>query len=198
MDKPLPARSLNEARYYFLVIPCPSCGRGPWIIDSEQPSAAGQSVAITAHCKACRAEGEFSFACRNVSAPDKTDDECINLTNSPSELIDLGQWLSLYSLMLESAASADLPYRSHQYSYRAALCLCEALKFYSDDELPDKSAFFSHASDLAFVEHPENFARQRLRDMLSKLPTDHQIDPAPHHAAGEPHKWWQIWKNQAE
>lgn len=181
-----------------MVALCPSCGGGPWVIDSEQPPAGdSQSAAITAHCKACRAESEFSFACRNVSAPDENDDECINPTASPSELIDLGQWLSLYSLMLESAASADLPYQSHQYNYRAALCLCEALKFYSDDELPDKSAFFSHASDLAFREHPENFARQRLRDMLSKLPTEHQTDPAPHHAAsdtgGKPRRWWKIW-----
>ena len=160
---------------------------------ADAPGRPQKPATAAAHCNCCHAEKDFSFACDHV--PPAGDPECINPTDSPSRIIDLGQWLSLHALMLEKAGSADSPAAAHRAGYQATLCLAEALKFYGDDELPDKSAFFSHASDLAFQEHPENFARQKLRDMQARLPALHRPRPRTNQKQGEKdRKWWQLWK----
>ena len=193
MDQPLQAHTFNEVRYYLMVTACEACGKGPWIIDqTDTPKEPRTVTTATAHCNCCHAGREFSFTCAYISSEDQ--DQCINPTDSPSRIIDLGQWLSLHALMLEKAESADSPFLAHRASRQARVCLAEALKFYGDDELPDKSAFFSHASDLAFREHPENFARQKLRDMLAILPAMNRTQPT--HRPAEARKWWRFWQRR--
>ena len=103
--------------------------------------------------------------------------------------------MSLFYLLVESAAKEDAPTATRRTGYRAALCLAEALKFYGDDELPPRSAFFTETSARAFSEHPENFAKQKLRDMQSKLPPIAKMARrvARDEASPRP-KWWRFWR----
>jgi len=202
MDRVLRAHSLNEVRYFLRVQPCEDCGKGPWEAAGGPVSAAGGgAVNVTAQCRTCHGEREFEFTCEDPSIGAADGDERINPTSQPSHIVDLGQWLSLYDLMLVEAEAAASPFEAHRAACRAALCLEEALKFYEDDdELPPEGALFSHASDLAYHEHPEAFAQQHLRDLLIKLPSPHTVAPATVERAPSisHHKWWQFWKNHEE
>ena len=172
MDEPLPARTPNEARYYLMVTRCDACGKGPWIVESQTSAGRpGDAFELRARCRGCGAAKAFRFL-REYDVPDDgAESECINPADSPSRLVDLGQWLSLFYLLIETAADDDSGPGVRRSGFRASLCLAEALKFYGDDELPPQSAFFSETTIAAFREHPEKFARQKLRDMQAKLPT---------------------------
>lgn len=196
MDEPLRANTFNEVRYYLMVTPCRACGKGPWEIDStETPSPPDQITTVNAHCKHCRTQQSFTFACENEPQPANADTDCINPTGAPSRIIDLGQWLSLFYLLVESAASEGSRPGARQSGYQAALCLTEALKFYRDDELPPESAFFSSATAAAFREHPEKFARQKLQDMRAKLPA---LNVMARHIERDGRTkrrgWWRFWR----
>ncbi|MFP3937492.1 MAG: hypothetical protein ACLFVW_04050 [Phycisphaerae bacterium] len=165
------AATVNEAKYFLMVTPCPGCGKGPWLLDdSTEPAASGEKFSIDARCKSCGREETFEFVCDSASRDE--DAELISASESPSGLIDVAQWLSLFYRHIETAADDNTPARERRLlGYRAALCLREALKFYGEeDELPDASAFFTEPSRDAFREHPESFAREKLLDMRSKLP----------------------------
>ena len=196
MDEPLRAHTFSEVRYYLMVTPCPTCGKGPWEIDSaETPSPPDQITTVNAHCKHCGTQQSFTFICENEPQPANADTDCINPTGAPSRIIDLGQWLSLFYLLVESAASEGSRPVARHSGYQAALCLTEALKFYRDDELPPESAFFSPATAAAFREHPEKFARQKLQDMRAKLPAlnvmAHRIE---RDGRTKRRRWWRFWR----
>ena len=144
MSEPLQAHSVNEARYYLKVTPCPACGKGPWEVD-EQPSDGGEGAAFNGHCRHCGAKQEFRFRCAKGRG-DTGDDEVINPTDEPSTLVDLRQWLSLFYALIEAATREPSRPEARRIGYRAALCLAEALKFYGDDELPPESAFFTETT----------------------------------------------------
>ena len=196
MTLPLVAHTSNEVRYYLMVTACARCGHGPWILQQDPvvDFAAG-AVTARARCKTCSLEREFSFQCSPPPRPADAEGESINPIGEPSRIIDLGQWLSLFYLLLESASAETLPPAVRRQEYRAALCLSEALKFYEQDELPPASAFFAQASREAFHEHPENFAQQKLRDMLSRLPS---LTSLAGKADRDDHarnaRWWRFWK----
>jgi len=196
MDEPLQAHTFNEARYYLMVTACGACGHGPWEIDSsEPPGGAAGPIAVKAHCARCGDERTFRFSCEFRSPSSGPESEQINPTRSPSRIVDLAQWLSLFYLLIERAASADGKVDARRGGFRAALCLAEALKFYGDDELPAESAFFSETSLVVFREHPEKFARQKLRDLRAKLPA---IGVMARNIARDgrarPKRWWQFWR----
>lgn len=196
--QPLCAHSWAEAHMYLKVTPCPNCSRGPWEITSEQPPT--ESLTLLARCLHCRTEKKFLFECAGAPpGPEDSPDlpiELINPTPEPSRIIDLGQWLSLFYMLVEKASSTGGA-ESRRGGFQAAQCLDEALKFYTeDDELPPTSAFFVKASRQAFAEHPEKFARQRLRDMRNKLPDLRIMAKRIARDAGEkkPKHWWQFRK----
>ncbi len=196
MDQPLPAHTLNEVKLYLAATACQTCGAGPWIIDPIVPSAkVAIEIAFHATCHSCGATRDFVFRCENPLPSDGPQAECINPTANPSRLIDVRQWLSLFYLLIDEASRETSKPEARLKGYRAALCLEEALKFYGDNELPPASAFFSPASAGAFHEHPERFARQRLCDLRSKLPTSGLMarNVALDVHARKP-KWWQVWK----
>lgn len=196
MDQPLPAHTFNEAKLYLAVTTCQACGAGPWITGSiAPPTEAAPEITLHAHCHACGAARVFVFRCENSLPADGPQAECINPTAYPSRLIDVRQWLSLFYLLIDEASRETSKPESRLKGYRAALCLEEALKFYGDNELPPATAFFSPASAGAFREHPERFARQRLRDLRSKLPSSSLMarNVALDVRAQKP-KWWQVWK----
>lgn len=198
MDAPLAVRTINELHYYLTVTPCDECGKGPRVVDSlEQltPQAAARTAQTS--CNHCHANKPLEFLPEFEVPAQPPQSETINPTDQPSRLIDLGQWLSLFYLLIEVAAKELQPAESRRTSFRAALCLAEALKFYSgDDELPPESAFFTDDTRSAFHHYPEKFARQKLRDMRSKLPA---LDLMARRVARDEEsrsrkRWWQIWR----
>lgn len=172
-NRPLQAHSWAEVHYYLMVTPCPDCGRGPW---RASPVTRGdpEGADVAATCEACGRAETFRFAApppgpaAGQAAPGVA--EPVNPTGEPSRIIDLGQWLSLFFLFLQSANREPDKATVRRLGYQAAQCLDEALRFYGDDEVPPPHAFFTETSRRAFREHPERFARQRLRDMRSRLP----------------------------
>ncbi|MFA6134321.1 MAG: hypothetical protein WC869_09945 [Phycisphaerae bacterium] len=194
-QQPLRAYTLNEIRYYLRVMPCAACGKGPWAIDSSSPpDPASRLVTVRARCHACGDTLEQTFCCELDLPAEGAESEVINPTDSPSRLIDLGGWLSLFYLLIESAAADPVVLSIRRQGYQATLCLAEALKFYGEDELPGEGAFFSAASAQAFRDHPEKFARQKLRDILSRLPA---LPLMARRISADERKqrprWWRFW-----
>ncbi len=193
---PLEAHTANEARYYLMVARCQSCGKGPWVFDNaRQTQPKTKNFTVHAHCKNCGNKQNFKFAYSHDIPAAGKDAETINPTKSPSRIIDLNQWLSLFYLMLESASSEKDPAVSRSTSYCAAMCLGEALKFYKgDDELPPESAFFFPETQRVFHQQPEKFARQKLRDIQAKLP---KVGVMARRIARDDRvkkrRWWQFW-----
>jgi hypothetical protein len=196
VDEPLQAHTLNEVRYYLMVTPCQACGKGPWEVLTPNGTAAAEPVGLArARCRHCGAEREFRFRCDAPSPTHGVEAETINPTDEPSRIVDLGEWLSLFYLLIEAAASQESKPATRREGYRAALCLAEALKFYGDDELPPASAFFSERSAAAYRQHPESFARQRLRDMQAKLPKlDAMHRRLQREDRGGRRGWWRFWR----
>jgi len=201
----LAAHSWAEAHLYLKVTPCEECSRGPWEIQAEPEEAGGRT--LRAKCINCGAVKEFAFQCPPAPAETPTAGEQgpgedlpaerINPTPSPSSIIDAGQWLSLFYLLVETASKIPDRGQARRITFQAALCLDEALKFYSDDdELPPQTALFTEASRQAFASYPERFARQRLRDLRSKLPELRVMAGrlARDAQRATPKRWWQFWR----
>ena len=200
MADALPASTLNEVKYYLMVRPCGGCGKGSWELDESAQIVGDGEGAIDelrtgATCKACGHRETFAFAIDHQLPPEGPAADLINPGDAPSRLIDLAQWLSLFYLLLEKATSQSLPAETRRLSYQASLCLAEALKFYTDNELPPESAFFGEATLESFRRHPEKFARQRLRDMQSRLPSKPKMTRRlERDRRVATRKWWQFWR----
>ena len=196
MDSPLEVRTCNEGRYYLMVTACDACREGVWEMDVTETSPGAQGLVVAeAHCTDCGRIRTFSFRCEADSLQQDEPDERINPTDQPSRIVDLAQWLGLFHMLLEQAASAADKAVTRRSGYRAALCLAEALKFYGDDELPDASALFTDQTLATFREHPEKFARRRLRAMQAKLPAlPEMVRRIACDAQAAKKRWWQFWR----
>ena len=203
--EPLQANSWSEAYFYLKVTPCGDCGQGPWELQAEQqqpaaapPAEGDTSRCLRARCVHCSAEREFFFRC--VESPHRQQLEPLGLepvnpTDHPSRIIDLAGWLSLFYMLVESASKADDKPTGRRLTFQAAQCLDEALKFYApDDDLPPGEAFFSDRSGQTFADHPEKFARERLRQMRSKLPDLNLMVRRLAKEVAAKKRWWQFWK----
>ena len=198
----MPAHTFNEVWYYLLVTPCAACGAGPLEMDPPTGPArdrrpqAGKRTAVSVHCKRCGRRRSFSFLCEHPVPDGDPEAETINPTDEPSRMIDLGQWVSLFHLLDVPAASPPSGPEARRTGLRAALCLAEALKFFTeDDELPPESAFFHESTLAAYKEHPERFARQHLRDMQARLPGVPDAAGGSEPAGRADRPWWQFWKH---
>jgi len=204
--QPLRAHSWAEAHLYLKVTPCEQCSQGPWEVRPEgQDPGSGK---VRARCLHCGAEKDFIFECSpsvESEGPDAaavrqlqdSDIELVNASSEASRIIDVAQWLSLFSLFVETASKTSDKAESRRVSFLAAQCLDEAMKFYGeDDELPPQSALFTDSAREAFAKHPERFARSRLRDMRNKLPDPRVMAGVLSRQAGRPaeRRWWQFWK----
>jgi hypothetical protein len=198
MKSPLEAHSWAEINYYLLVSPCAACGKGPWL---AEPAAADapNSVAATATCKACGNIETFRFSML-ASAGQVPGGESINPTDEPSRIIDVGQWLGLFHMLAEQAGKAAHKADTRRMGFQAAQCLAEALKFYTDDELPPPSAVYTEPTRAALHEYPARFARQRLRDLQAKLPALHMMSgrlAAEQETPLTPRRsWWKFWQRR--
>lgn len=181
-DAPLVAHSLAEVYLYILATPCGSCGRGPLRGGEAEPvedPAPGVTVGVAATCGSCQIVTPLKF--RLSGPPHALPAEqapVVNSTNEPSRILDVAQWLTLFRMKREAAGKEKNKTAVRRLSLEAAQCLDEALKFYEEDnDLPTKDAFFLDGSRERFRDHPEQFSRQRLLDLRSKLPTRWPMRP---------------------
>ena len=196
MDEPLRAHTFKEVEYYLMVSACPSCGKGPRESQaSEAPVGASQEFDLPVRCGSCGHQQDVRLRYDPDAPPDGPQVELINLGDEPSRIVDLSQWVSLFYMLTESVRGVEDGAAVRRAGFQAALCLGEALKFYSDNELPPAEAFFSKEGVAAFRAHPENFARQRLRDMQAKLPAlPDMLQRLQRDESGPRRRWWQFWR----
>ncbi len=199
MDERLRAHSRREVQYYLMVTPCPACGKGPWL---AAPAEEG-SAEIVAACEGCGHGETFHFVADAIEGPAPDPHvpgiEAVNTTEQPSRIIDVGQWLSLFRLFVEAGARETSKFTGRRLGFEAAQCLSEALKFYGDDdEMPPPEALFTESSRRAFRDHPDKFARQRLREMREKLPSLSQMTDrlAADRLAEARRPWWKFWRRR--
>ena len=201
-DKALKVHSLGEAYFYLMVTMCRTCAKGPLEASRHEPVElpAGPGLKMAVRCKSCGHEQEFLFDLSDLSpddplSPDPSDLPRVNPSNQPSRVIDLAQWLTLFEAIVRAADQQDAPAESRRLGYEAAQCLEEALKFFpAEAAWPDESAFFSEQSLRRFGEHKHLFARARLVEMRSKLPSlgemQRQLGPRPRRKR----RWWTFWR----
>ena len=197
MEEPLQAHTVNEAHYYLMVTACRECSKGPWTIESPDEPQPDGTRTLRAKCKSCQALREFRFACEHEVPASGPEAEMINPGDEPSRIIDLGQWMSLFYLMVESAAKAPSRPETRRMGYRAALCLAEAMKFYGQQETPPATALFSEAGKRAFREHPDSYARGHLRDLQARLPPPIHRGEAQASPSRPRRPWWRFWGPKA-
>lgn len=199
MEEPLQAHAPGEMRFYLMVTSCAACGQGPLAPEEQDlPAAdteADRQATVQARCHHCGAEQAFAFRWEHVVAPDADATDRVNPGAAPSRIIDLGQWVGLYYQLADAAEANDSPSEHRRIANQAYVCLAEALKFYGDGEMPPETAFFSEATAEAYHQHPETYARTRLRELQARLPVPvhHAQAPpeTPEPAAARP--WWRFW-----
>ena len=201
-DEPLRARSLAEAYLYLVVTPCLECGGGSLRGQAAAPVAdlakatethSGNRWQIDAVCKACQAESRLAVWIESSSAAcagESIDPTAINPSEDPSVILDVGQWVVLFRVIERVAASEPDKIRSRELLLGAAACLDEALKFYDDpaNDLPPSESVFCEATAERIRQAPDQFSRQRLFAIRSKLP--HSSGVVTEASAGDQRPWW--------
>ena len=188
----LQAHTLKEVSYYLMVNSCSFCGKGPQVIAPGENPAPSKPERIKTRCRHCGHGNSLNVV---YSLEEQSDAELINPTDQPSRIVDLSQWLSVASLLTDTAFADQAYAYPGRKGYQAMLCFSEALKFYDDNELPPLDAFFSEATLEIFHEHPEQFAKQRLRDTQARLPCPVNLDRAdPEDENRYQRSWWKFWQ----
>ena len=196
-DTPLIARSIAEVNLYLRATPCASCQEGPLQgadPDAIEESAGKVSIAIRVTCGSCGARSTLTFQLPDRPEVDRVGQPAeVDPTDEPSHIIDVAQWITLAYVIVEEAKKETDSVRARQRNLEAARCIDEALKFYSepDNDLPPPEAFFLDASRRGFREHPEEFSRQRLINLRSRLPTASAGEAPVRSANPKPKgRWW--------
>lgn len=201
----LPANTLAEAYLYLMALPCSQCGRGP--LQARPPHQFDRSrvpkiirVDMRATCQSCDHEINLSFEYpppRESAADRLRGITRLNPNRQPSKILDVGQWLTLFRVILEKASTTSDRTEGRRLGYEAAQCLEEALKFYEPgNDLPPPSAFRHETSKKRLRDHPALFARPRLLEMRTKLPSLTLMEAKiTEQATVEPHHpWWHFWR----
>lgn len=176
-DKPRIAKGLLEAQLYLRVTLCPHCGKGS-LIDAFDPAekSPGDTIQINleATCESCGLSAAFIFEVDQAESTNQNPTKLtINPGDSPSQLVDVGQWLVLCQLHEEEAQQHPDKVVARKLHITARLCVAEALKFYDDDrenDLPPSEAMWTDASRSRFKDTPQQFSRHRLIELKAKLP----------------------------
>lgn len=172
-EEPLNAHSLAEAYLFLMATPCETCTQGPVESVSVRSidSSSSATLAILARCTRCGAESTLSFQFADECRSQK--ESTLNPTDEPSRILDVGQWVMLYHMILETASREENSIQSRTLKIEAAQCLTEALRFYDDpaNDLPPAEAFFNDASSERFRDAPHQFSKTRLLSLRAKLPT---------------------------
>lgn len=193
--EPLVAHSLAEAYFYIAAMPCQDCDAGPLKgSDARRTSAEDDELAVSIDvcCRVCGAEQSMLFALPHGLGTHRQP-AITNPTAEPSSIIDVGQWIMLFRVITEAAAKEKNKVEVRRLGLEAAQCLEEALKFYDkDNDLPPSEAFFTESSRRRLQEHPQQFSRQRLLDLRSKLPTMAKMR-ARLADTGDKRPFWRRW-----
>lgn len=190
--------SLAEAHLYAAMVPCRACSTLGLLITQSHDEDNGASRRLRAKtlCEGCGGETELDFIA--VGGIDLRPEAVaripvvINATEQPSELLDPGQWLTLYRIAVEAAERIPEKPLARAVLLEAGQCLAEALRFYpADSDVPPVAAFFSAETLQRFRDHPHLFARQRLIELAARLPIQTVEPSAPVGSARPPStKWW--------
>ncbi len=200
--EPLCARSLAEAYLYLMATTCSQCGGGSLrggaaslVADLAEATETHSENRwrIDAVCKACKAESRLAVCIRSSSTGgvgDPLDSAAINLSDDPSVILDVGQWVVLFRMIEGAASSEPDKVRARELRLGAVACLDEALKFYDDpaNDLPPSESVFCDATAERIRQAPEQFSRQRLLALRSKLP--HASGVATGARADDQRLWW--------
>jgi len=209
---PLPIHSLAEAYLYLMVTPCSDCGSGPLKAAEERVhhDTGRRILTVPVVCGKCEkgrdiwfdttgAELEQSFpeALCGLDLPQLTP--IINATDEPSRIIDIAQWLTLFTVIADEAGKTKDSIGARQLKLEAAQCLDEAVKFYDEDnDLPPEEAFYHDRTRRQFRDRPETFARGRLVSLRAKMPQVQGGGLDPNRTEDEDaaelkakHRWWQ-------
>lgn len=199
-DSPLFAHSLAEAYLYLMATPCAACGRGPLSGTAPRPvhrDGRRLHLMMAVSCGGCEARSAITFDLPADAAESTAGDApLINPTSEPSQIIDVGQWLTLFRSIAEAAGRTRDKKEARRLGIEAAGCLEEALKFYDDDEndLPPPGALFHATSKARFREHPEQFSRRRIIQLRSKLPTIARMrEQSDRLDRTSRRRWWKFW-----
>jgi hypothetical protein len=190
----LAASSVTEAHFFLLVQACAQCQQGRL----EAAAAHTESEHIDAIvrfdcvCCSCQASSQLRFKMDAARAM-PTDPPVVNPASTPSRLIDVAQWIALFTTLVGAANDEPDRQSARRLGYEAALCLEEALKFYeAENDLPPDSAFFHDDRKHLARTQPAQFSRGRLLDLRSKLPT---MGAMSRTLKGPKQKrWWQRWR----
>jgi len=171
----LHAQTIAEIQFFLKVTGCEKCGRRvQWVLEELQFPAVPGNITVPTHCFSCKASTDLFFHVHHPHEPGtRSHPSSINPTDQTSQLIDLGQWITLaYLLMEESRGKTDKEH-SRYLNMQASQCYDEALKFYDDpdNELPPPEAFFTETSRRRFRDAPQQFSRSRLLSEKGKLPS---------------------------
>jgi hypothetical protein len=196
-EEPLAAHSLAEAYLYLMATPCPSCGRGPLRGGDAQSVDAmdeGATLVIPTTCSACQIAAPIKFHLAQKPSTETETASLISATEEPSRILDVGQWITLFRVIAETAGRETDKVQARHLGLEAAQCLEEALKFYDDldNDLPPPEAFFTDASRERFKEHPEQFSRRRLIELRSRLPSTSMMRSRLSEHKRRP--WWRRWR----
>lgn len=171
--------SLTEAQLYLRITGCEKCS--PISTIPQEPKShiekPGRVNVVRVHgqCSACGAPQELDFAIEHeVPAPTHGRPPAINPTEKRSQIIDVGQWLTLSQIFIQESRTELNRERARILNLQSAQCLDEALKFYDDPEndLPPVDAFYCGSSRRRFRESPQQFSRGRLINEKRKLPVN--------------------------
>jgi len=178
----LHAHSLLEAQLYLKMTGCEKCNPEPAAIRASKEatvqSGATNIVQVRGRCPVCGADQAMDFAMENPDAlPASGPSPAINLTEKRSQIIDIGQWLTLAHLFVQESRTETNRERARSLNLQSAQCLDEALKFYDepDNDLPPSDAFYCDSSRRRFRDFPQQFSRSRLINERRKLPVTFPI-----------------------
>ncbi len=191
-SQPLPARSLAECYLFLMVTPCPQCGEGGLAGDDARTSNDGLRLFadLAARCSECHRETRLRFELPPAAIHSISSDR-ISRDASPSRLIDVVQWVTLFRMITAAADRQIDKAESRRLGYEAAQCLDEALKFYEqENDLPPDSAFFHERSRTACREHPDRYSRDRLINLRAKLPSVEAMERTLAKGNKPRRKWW--------
>jgi hypothetical protein len=204
-QKLLPSRSTAERHFYLMVLQCSGCGQGPFeLVSSERTSDQSQDIWYI-RCKHCKKGGRLLFDRKSLLIDDATamteELPMISPAETPSSLIDMGQWLALFYRIIAAASDEKDRKEAQRLGYEATLCLEESLKFYHpDSDLPPPEAVWTESSKQRLKEHPEMFLRSRLLQMREKLPSlqvmRQNLAKSEGHNGRKKKHWWNKWFNK--
>ena len=169
-DAALAAHSLAEAYVYLAASPCVQCGRGP-VIGTDTRTLHDQNVRLDSTCSSCGFESSNAFLLDPQPTHDADETE-LNGANEPSRIIDVGQWMTLYQVIMDATESRTDKVFVRELKLHAAQCIAEALKFYDDpdSDLPPPEACFHESTRRRFRDAPQQFAKDRLTQLRAALP----------------------------